>query len=89
MLDNAEEDILNDSLYENIAQNSAFNMDLDSLFTENQTALVRLTEKSCQHFSTIPVSIVYTGALDQQFTSGSFPCLFFLYFFFVITNLIC
>lgn len=69
LFDNTECDTVNDPLYESIAQKSAFNMNLDQAFTKNQTALVRITAKCCQEFFTVPVTIVYTGALDQQFTS--------------------
>ena len=69
MFDNPDCNLVHNSLYETISQNSACSMDLDQLFTENHTALVRITEKCCQQFSTVPVDIVYTGALDQQFTS--------------------
>lgn len=69
LFDGVEDDEVNSELYERWAQSSGSNMDLNELFTENPTALVRITSAYCQEFVTSPISIIYTGALDQQFTS--------------------
>uniref|UniRef100_A0A158R3V0 PPM-type phosphatase domain-containing protein n=1 Tax=Syphacia muris TaxID=451379 RepID=A0A158R3V0_9BILA len=71
MLDSANCDPVIDSLYETSANDSGCSLNLEQLFTEHQTDMVRITDKCCQEFSTVPINIVYSGALDQQFCSGS------------------
>ena len=72
LFDQAEDNEIFDPFYERFSQRSISKMDLDEAFTENQTALVRITPEYCQQLPTVKHDIVYTGALDHQFTSGSF-----------------
>ncbi|KHN87366.1 Protein phosphatase 1D [Toxocara canis] len=69
MLDDGKEESL-PQISNNVILSSDVNLNLEEVFTKQPTSMVRITPFGCQKLLTIPIELVYAGAVDFNFGSG-------------------
>lgn len=54
-----------------VVLSSDVNMNLEDAFTVEPSSMIHITSNQCQQLLTVPVELVYAGAVDFNFGTGN------------------